>query len=137
MADLALTAANVKGGAGANTKNGTSGGAVTAGDAVAKDANGAIAQADANGTGTLKTPIGVALNSAPGIGQPVAYTDDAPLLEGFTTTVAGTPYILSATPGKVCPVGDLASGMTGSLIGFGATGNKMLVKIVPSGYAVP
>ena len=137
MADLAITAANVKGGLNAQSKPGTSGAAIAAGDIVAKDGSGLIVPADANGVSPTDTPVGVALNSAPGVGQPVNYTDDAPNFEGFDATAAGTPYVLSATAGKAAPVADLATGMKGSLVGFGAAGNKMVVKIVASGQAVP
>jgi hypothetical protein len=137
MADLSVTAASVKPGAGAQIKQGTSGGAVVAGDAVAKDSSGNIVQADANGAAPTNVLVGIALNSTPGAGQPIAYTDDAPLLEGFTATTAGTPYVLSGTVAKVCPVADLASGMTGNLVGFGQASNKLQVKVVNSGAAVP
>jgi hypothetical protein len=137
MADVVVTAASVKPGADAVIKtNLLSGSAVTAGDAVAKDANGAIVLADANSpTPGVATPLGFALNSAPGAGQPIAYTDDAPAMEGFATT-AGIPYFLSATPGKICPAGDLASGMKTSYMGTGVAGNKLAAKVIVSGQTV-
>jgi hypothetical protein len=136
MADLAVTAANVKLGAGGIQTPGTSGGAFAAGDLVAKDSNGAIVQADANGLSPINIPVGIALNSCPGAGQPVYYATEAPLLEGFTVT-QGMVCVASATPGKVCPAADEASGNTVTYVGIGGVSNKLALKIHAPGIALP
>lgn len=136
MADLVVTPASVKLGAGGSPINGTSGGAFTAGDLVAKDVNGSIVQSDANGTPPINIVAGVALNSCPGAGQPCQYTADAPALEGVTVT-QGAVVVASATPGKMCPAADEASGYTVTIVGIGNAGNKLIVKISSPGVAVP
>ncbi|SRR6266496_3781010 len=136
MADIAVTAANVKIGAGGAPIPGNSGGAFAAGDLVAKNSNGDIVQADANGAAPINVPVGIALNSCPGAGQPCSYTNDAPALEGFTTT-QGAVYVASANPGKVCPAADEASGNTVTFVGIGDAGNKMAVGMYAPGIAVP
>jgi Uncharacterized conserved protein (DUF2190) len=136
MADLAVTAANVKVGVGGFPVSGTSGGAFAAGDLVAKDANGNIVQADANGAPPINNPVGIALNSCPGAGQPCQYTANAPLFEG-TAAVQGTVYVASATPGKICPAADEATGNTVTYIGIGAAASKLAVQMHASGIAVP
>jgi hypothetical protein len=136
MADIAVTPASIKIGAGGAPIPGNSGGAFVAGDLVAKDSNGNIVQADANGTPPANVAVGIALNSCPGAGQPCQYTNDAPALEGFTT-VQGAVYVASATPGKVCPAADEASGNTVTFVGIGDATNKMAVKLFSPGIAVP
>lgn len=136
MADLVVTAANVKIGEGGTSTNGTSGGAFAAGDLVAKNSSGDIVQADANGAAPINIPVGIALNSCPGADQPCVYTNEAPALEGFTVT-QGVVCVASATPGKVCPAADEATGDTVTYVGIGNATNKMAVKIHAPGIAVP
>lgn len=136
MADQVVTAASVKIGAGGTPIPGVSGGAFSAGDLVAKDSNGAIVQSDANGAPPINVAVGVALNSCPGAGQPCQYTAEAPALEGVTVT-QGTVIVASATPGKMCPAADEASGNTVNYVGIGNASNKLAVKIHAPGIAVP
>jgi hypothetical protein len=136
MADLVATAASVKIGAGGVPQQATSGGAFAAGDLVAKDSSGNIVQQDANGASPINRAVGVALNSCPGAGQPCSYTAEAPALEGFTTT-QGVIYVASATPGKMCPAADEASGNSVTYCGVGDAANKLNLKLHASGIAVP
>jgi hypothetical protein len=137
MADLSVTAANVKPGTGAKLKQATSAVAITAGQVVYKLADGTIGVADANGTAPANQPVGIAVCSTPGAGQAIVYTDNAPLFEPGATTSVGAPYFLSANPGGIAPAADLASGMLSTLIGFGLASNKMKVELVQSGVAIP
>lgn len=136
MADLVATAANVKPGVGFTPNQGTSGGAFVAGDLVAKNSNSDIVQSDANGASPINKPVGIALNSCPGAGQPCYYTAEAPAVEGFTTT-QGIVYVASATPGKICPAADEVSGNTVTYVGIGDAANKLAVRLHVPGIAVP
>jgi len=136
MADLVVTPANVKGGAGSNSLLGNSGATINAGDLVAKNSGGDVVLCDANGASPIDTPVGVALNSCPGVGQPIRYAPIAPALEGFTTT-QGVVYVASANAGKIAAVTDLASGWTVSILGVGKAANKLDFYLFASGVSVP
>jgi hypothetical protein len=137
MSDIAVTPASVKLGNLGKWNDETSAEAFDAGDLIAKDVDGNIVKADANGTPPINVSIGVALNSCPGAGQPCRYTNDAPALEGFTT-IQGEVYLASTNPGKICPVADLVTtGDTVNYIGIGDAGNKLVVKLHTPGIAIP
>lgn len=136
MPDITITPANVKPSALANPIRGTSTGVINAGDVVAVYPDGSIGPADANGGSPIDTPVGIAGCSADGEGQFVMYVGlDSDFILGGTTA-SGIPYFLSANPGKICLAVDLIAGMKTSLIGFGKTGNKLVVSILPSGQTV-
>lgn len=59
---------------------------------------------------------GIALNSAPTIGQTVDVQYGGDLLN-TATLVVGASYDLSATPGSVCPEADLVTGNYTSVMG--------------------
>lgn len=136
MADLSITAANVKPGAAANPIRGVASGAITAGQVVAVAADGTIVLADSNGTPPINTPAGIAACTASGAGQFILYVAlDADFTIG-ASVVSGTGYFLSGNPGGICLQADLTSGMTSSLIGIGKGTTKLWVDIVPSGQVV-
>lgn len=145
MADITITPANVAPGTKALTNKGISGGVINAGDVVAKTVAGKVVQADSNDTTpneTINTPVGIATCSTPGANQTVLYVTTDNLFSVGGATVPGTPYFLSANPGKICEPGDLASGMRVSLIGFGATSAappstaNFILNVVPSGQTM-
>jgi len=72
MADITITATNVKRGPGAVIVHGILAATVTAGQVLYRLADGTFGLADANGASTLiKTPYGIALNGG-AAGQPAA-----------------------------------------------------------------
>lgn len=105
---------------------------VAQGDTLAKDTAGAIILADANGSAQAKVFEGVALTAGAG-GQPVDYVKEDPDFNPGATVTEGEYYILSATPGKIAPVIDKASGWASTLVGVGKAGNKLNLKAVPGG----
>lgn len=137
MADYAPTAANVKKSVSGKSKSGVSAVALGAGDLLYKLANGTIGLHDANGTPPANVVEGVAENSAPGVGQPITYCYDDPLFDPGMTIAAGATVIGSATPGKMAPDADKATGWTVNEVGHGVGSNKMAIKIVNTGVAVP
>jgi len=136
MADITITATNVKRGPGAVIVHGILAATVTAGQVLYRLADGTFGLADANGASTLiKTPYGIALNGG-AAGQPVAILTAGRIYIGGTA-VQGTVYVLSATPGGIAPAADLASGHTVSPLGVGYDADELSIAINRSGIAVP
>ena len=135
MADIAITPANFHPSAGVNPVRGVAAVAITAGQVVCMNADQSIGLADANAPAPANLPIGIAVCSAAGAGQIIMYaTSDTDMTLGGTT-ISGTVYILSGTPGGICPAADLATGMFTSIIGVGKTGNKLWMQLVASGQS--
>ena len=110
MADLSQTAANVVSYTPSSIKQYTSNGAVTAGQPVYQDANGNYGPAGAGGNNVISglNGVGVALNSAPGAGQPLTVWVGGTVNLGATLAI-GTVYVVSANNGKICPNTDLVT----------------------------
>src|ERR1700720_2959770 len=108
MANIAVTAANVKKSTNGKSKTGVSAVAITAGPALYKLANGTIGLHDADGVAPANVLEGIAENSAPGVGQPITYCYDDPLFDFGATIAAGATVIGSATAGAICPDADKA-----------------------------
>jgi hypothetical protein len=139
MADITQTPSAVKASAAGlrAKKAGVSGSAFDAGDTVYQAVDGRFNKADANGADPLPNVKGIALCSCPGADQPFFYVDKDPDFLPGGTTVAGTVYVASAAPGKICPAADLASTMKTDYIGTGKTGNKLDLNVRATGIAVP
>jgi hypothetical protein len=135
MADITITPGSLHPSAAAQIQRGIASVAITAGQVVCLNADQTIGLADANGPAPANIPIGVALCSA-GVGQPVNYAAvDTDLTIG-ATMVPGTVYVLSATPGGICPTDDLAAGMYTSIIGVGNGTAKLWLNVIASGQQV-
>lgn len=134
MADLAVTANNVKPGAIVSTRETLiAKEIVTAGQSVAKDpSDNKIGLADANSpTAWKKDPFGIAMNGAQ-VDQTVVVQKSGKYTCGGTIT-AGTAWFQSATPGGLCPVADLASGSDVVLMGIGVSTTEIFLSIVDVG----
>jgi hypothetical protein len=128
MADLSITAANVVAGEGAVTERGIAAAALTAGQAVHKNATGKFDLADTDSaTAIVRKPYGIALNSA-AIGQPVVVLKSGPITIGAAVT-KGVAYYLSGTPGGICPVADVAAGDYTAILGIATSSTVLLVDI--------
>lgn len=135
MADITITAANVLAQSGAQTVQGQALAAVTAGQVVYRDATTQkFGLADNNGATATRTPVGIALNGA-AADQPLSVLTFGSIAIGGTLT-AGVAYYLSDTPGGICPVADLASGETATLIGIATSSSILKVDINPSGVTL-
>ncbi len=118
MADLTITAANVKKGTGAVLETGIAGVAVTAGQPVYKDASNSnkFGLSDCNSaTSAQRSVYGIAMHAA-GADQPLVVQKGGQITIG-ATVVPGTVYCVSGTPGGIRPVADNTSGDFVSLIG--------------------
>lgn len=137
MADISVTAANVKKSVSGKSKTGVSAVAILAGQAVYKLAAGTIGLHDANGVAPQNVLEGIAENSAPGVGQPITYCYDDPLFDPGATVAAGATLIGSATPGGIAPDADKVTGWTVNELAHGVGSNKIAVKIINTGAVVP
>lgn len=137
MADLSITAANVKKGATAKVENGIAGETLTAGQTVYKEkATGKYKKSDADSaTAEVRSVYGITLNGA-SADQPVQIVRNGPLTAGATLVVA-TPYFLSATAGGICPAADLLTGAYPVFLGFAISASVLDVEIVEAGVAKP
>lgn len=131
MADITITAANVVPSAAAAgvTKifRSTAGAAINAGQLIYLDTadSNKAKLADANGASALiRTPIGLAINSA-GSGQEVAYVKEDDDLTIGATVANGTVYVLSATPGGIAPAADLTTGWYPCVVAVGKSATKV------------
>lgn len=137
MGDVSVTPGNVLASALAAKIPGTSGAAIIAGQAIYKGADSLYYPADANAADPVYKVAGIALCSAPGVGQPFFLVEvDASFKPGFTT-VLGKVYVLSATPGGIAPVEDLAAGWRTQFLGIGLASNFMTLDVTRSDTAVP
>jgi hypothetical protein len=126
MADLSVTAANVRGYGQHIT--GTLGGTVTAGQPVRKQADGTfIAATDASLAGSQVE--GIALTGG-GSGQPFIYQKGGNINPGATVAV-GKVYVLS-TSGGIAPVDDIASSEYITVIGVGISTSLIKMGIIVS-----
>jgi hypothetical protein len=137
MADLSITATSVLAGTGHVKENGTAGAAVTAGQAVYKDASDAgkfkLADCD-SATAAVRSPYGIALHASAS-GQPLTVLKSGPVTIGATVT-AGVAYYLSATPGGICPVADLATGDYPVILGIATSASVIEIDIQEAGVAL-
>jgi hypothetical protein len=142
MADLTITAATVLMSAAGKSATGIAGEAITAGDALYRDAADGkkMKLGDANAVGK-RDILGIALNDA-AVGQPVEYcTSDPALVIGGTVSI-GYIAILSGTPGAIAPAADAAAGMEVVVLGIGVSTTALKVNFAAatlprSGAVIP
>jgi hypothetical protein len=134
MSDLSVTPANVLPGAGASTDSGMSGAAITAGQPIYKASGGALYPTDADSaTVDAREMDGIALNSAPGAGQPVTYMKPGGEITIGATMTAGVTYYLSGTAGGICPLADVGATEYLSIVGIAKS--TTVLKTVAGGYS--
>lgn len=136
MSDLTITAANVVADSDATIEWGTAGEAITAGQVVYRDSTTAkYMKADNNSaTAEAKVPRGVALNGA-AANQPLAICTRGSVTIGATLS-GGVAYYLSDTAGGICPVADLGTGETATILGISTSTTKLKIDIQPSGVTL-
>lgn len=135
MADITVTAANVKAGANAVVKTVTAGVAINAGQVVYQDTSDKkykLADADAQATARV---AGIALNDA-AADQPLEVQTDGDIDVGGTVVV-GEVYLVSVTAGGIAPEADVLTGDYVSIIGIGTVANKLKMQILISDIAIP
>lgn len=130
MADLAVVAANVLKSANGQHSYKLSAEAILAGEVVYELAAGTLGLADSNGVSPANSVAGLACNSAPGAGQPVAYCAlDTAFATGIAGLTSGAVIYLSNTPGKMTSTySEVASGSTVNILGVVNTGGTLNLK---------
>lgn len=136
MADLAITAAAVKAGAGAVKGQGIAGEAITAGQPVYLDsATQRYKKAQANAAGTDDV-AGIATNNSQD-GQDMDFVIRGKLTIN-AVAVVGEVYVLSdLTAGGIAPVGDLLAGDFVTILGVANLTTQIEVNIQVSSIAKP
>ena len=140
MADITVSAAGVAGIGSTPVTTGIAGAAITPGQVVYADgtSSGQLKPALAvGGSGAPSRAVGIALNGASGVGQPVQYATGGVVNFIGTTFVVGQVYALSANAGFICPVTDFTSAVTltdyGCVIGIAVTATQLVLTLVSSG----
>ncbi len=133
MTDISVTAANVLPAAGAVSKNGIAGEAITAGQSVFEAADGDLELCENDQAAIDAACVGVALNDA-AVGQQVNYA-----ITGDVTfnavLAAGETYIVGAAPGGIAPEVDAVAGEFVTIIGVGTSTTNLKLGILQSGVA--
>ena len=137
MGNITVTAANVATVGIANVVEGQAAAAITAGQVVYKNTSGTRALAQSDGTaiesGTLG--LGIAVNSAPGVGQRFDIQISGQFNPGGTAA-SGVVYAVSATAGLIALASDISSGQYMSILGVGASAAAINLSIYASGSTV-
>lgn len=134
MADLTVTAANVDtGDATAVVVDASAGSAITAGQALALNASGDPVPADVTDATTHKI-VGIALNSAPGAGQPVRYVRQDSTFNPGATLVVGTVYGLGSTAGAIAPVADQSTNDYSNVLFIAVTASTAKLNVTQYSY---
>jgi hypothetical protein len=137
MADLSITAANVKLG-NTDTRIGvfTAGEALTQGQPVyLSSTDSKYYQTDANDGAAKAEAKGIALTPASADGAFVLASDG--LVNLGTTLTVGQIYVVSTTKGGIAPVGDLASTNYTTILGVATTTALLDIQIQISGVQKP
>lgn len=131
MADLTITASNVKAQGGASKGQKEAATTITAGKVlVANSAGKAILASDASAT--LAVAIGIALHGASS-GQPAEYQTSGRINLGVTLAI-GKHYVLS-TAGAIAPVDDIAGGEFATYIGWAESTSILQLQILVASIA--
>lgn len=121
MADLTITAANVKLVSGSTSRM-VAGATLTAGQVVYEEASTEKAKLADNDSATAEVRAikGITLHAALA-DQPVVVAGNGAVVEFGAILTAGTDYYLSGTPGGICPRADVTTGDDPVRIGMALT----------------
>lgn len=134
MTDLVITNTAVVPGSNAVIDQGFSGETIAAGKVVfLNTTTNRWMLTDNNGTGT-RSAKAIALNGA-SAGQPVTVQKGGDVTLGAVLT-AGVAYYASGTPGGICPVADLVTGMDPILIGVAKSTSILSISIQDPGVTL-
>lgn len=136
MADLTIVSSVVIPGANATIVALTAGVALAAGDVVYKDSadnfKAKLADAD-SATAAARVVLGICVNSAAANQRVNVVTEDDDLTLISTGLTPGDVLILSATAGKIAPVGDLVNGMYNTVLGVAKSASKVVFRPLACG----
>lgn len=135
MVDLVQTGANVLAAANAGVGRGTAGEAITAGDALYKDAldGNKLKLALQGGTVVQAEAVGIALHDA-ALNQPIAFAASGDVNIG-ATLVVGETYVVGLAAGAIAPVADVGVGEFPTVLGIATSTSNLKVDIAVGGVA--
>jgi hypothetical protein len=126
MADLSVVAADVVEVSGVSKTTGIAGAAITAGQPVYRDATDGFKLKPCIDTGAATADaVGIALNSAPGAGQPVTYATSGTIYLGVAAAI-GSIYVVSGTAGGIAPETDIGNDDYIKVLGVGDGTNLLM-----------
>lgn len=132
MADLSVTAANVRPKASATISTVDAGETITAGQPVYKKVSDSkYYRADANVGSEEAAASGIAITNADANEKLIILSKGG--IDPGATVVIGETYIVSATVGGIAPIGDLAASSYVTHLGIGKAADEITVGIVASG----
>lgn len=135
MADLTITAANVRPTDNTTTRRVTAGATVTAGDTLyLKASDGEYYPCDVTTGAEEAKPAGVALTNA-GDGEEVLLAIDGNIITGGTMTVSEV-YVVSAS-GAVSPASDLTTGDYASVVYLSVSATEAKLVLAESAVVRP
>lgn len=125
MADLSVTAANVKLVSG-STERALAGAAITAGQVLYKEAATKKMKLSDNDSATAEVRGlgGVALHAA-SVDQPIVFAKNGAIVDFGAVLTAGVEYYVSGTPGGICPRTDVTTGDDPIRIGMALTTSRL------------
>ena len=138
MANLTITAANVGIASSSRVRSVLTGEAITHAQPVYLSTDGKYYKADANASVTAAAASAISVTSASAADQYIVIVeaDDTLVNLGSTLTV-GETYVVSATAGAICPIGDLTTGAYPCILGVATTTTLLKLRIFASGVAKP
>lgn len=133
MADITVTAANVRPVSGATQTTVVAGETITAGQPVYKKAADSKYYKAISNSSEASTCRGIAITNAGADEQLVILSAGKIIIGG--TVVLGESYFVSGTAGGIQPSGDVGSGEYVCFLGIGVTTTQIKVNIDASGIA--
>ena len=137
MADLTITNTDVLDPGGGSVKEANAAEVIDAGEIVYLDASGTLQLATIT-SATTAAAVGMALNDAVAVGQPVKYKTNGNVTISTQATEVGDPYVVSSNaPGKLSLYEDVNI-ITGDFIthiGIMTTTTNLAISIQASGVA--
>lgn len=136
MADLVITATNVKLVSGP-TEQLIAGAAITAGQAVYKEAATSKAKLSDNDSATAEVRAfhGLALHAA-STDQPITLAKNGAVVDLGAILTAGVDYYLSGTAGGICPRADVTTGDDPIRIGMALTTSRLQLDVNDPGVTL-
>lgn len=132
MADITVTAANVRGSGGSQRVT-LAGFVGVPGKAVMVNAAGKVVLSDNNAAG-LQRVDGITLASTAGVDQPLVWQQGGEIVFGGGL-VAGATYWLSDTPGGICPDADVGAGERAILVGYAKSATTLVLGVKDTGVS--
>jgi hypothetical protein len=129
VADLLINTMNVNGVISGNQyTDGLGGAIIVVGQAVYQNATDGYwypAQSNTTAQTSGSVAVGIALNSAPGLGQPIRIFKSGKINPGNSSMTVGQTYVLSVNLGGIAPNTDLASGSYVTQIGVAISASQI------------